>query len=37
MNKEILHLAMGSVQAIGVDVTYAEYLDNVEWLWSADL
>jgi predicted O-methyltransferase YrrM len=27
-----LHLAMGSVQAVGVDVTYAEYLDNVEWL-----
>jgi hypothetical protein len=27
-----LHLAMGSVQAVGVDVTYTEYLDNVEWL-----
>jgi hypothetical protein len=23
---------MGSVQAVGVDITYAEYLDNVEWL-----
>ena len=27
-----LHLAMGSQQAVGVDVTYHEYADNMQWL-----
>lgn len=27
-----LHLAMGSEQVVGVDVTYVEYWDNVKWL-----
>lgn len=28
----ILHLAMGSKVAIGIDITYKEYWDNVMWL-----
>jgi predicted O-methyltransferase YrrM len=27
-----LHLAMGSQIAVGIDVTYDEYMDNVKWL-----
>ncbi len=28
----VLHLAMGSKIAVGIDVTYNEYVDNMNWL-----